>query len=123
MATQNIEQQLQSIDQKLNLITEELAIVRRQREAFNEIKDDLTVIAKDAFGTAIEELEDIAPFVQTGDFLHLLKKILQNTRNIANVMVQFQSGRDFLEDAKPVGKELQAVCLGGSLLSHCFYQQ
>ncbi len=106
MANQNIESQLQSIEKKLDLISEEMAVVRRQREEFNELKDDLTVIAKDALSTTIDELEDIAPFVQTGDFLHLLKKILQNTRNITNVMVQFESALDFFEDAKPVSKEL-----------------
>jgi len=106
MATQNLELQLHSIDKKLDLITQELAVVRRQREELNELKDDLTLIAKDVFNTAIEELEDIAPFVQTGDFLHLLKKILQNTQNITMVMTKFESGLDFFADAKPVGKEL-----------------
>jgi len=106
MADQNLEKQLQAIDKKLDLITEELAVVRRQREELNELKDDLTLVAKDLFNTAIEELEDIATFVQTGDFLHLLKKILQNTQNITMVMTKFESGLDFFEDAKPVGKEL-----------------
>lgn len=106
MADQNLEKQLKAIDKKLDLITEELAIVQRQREELNELKDDLTIVAKDVFNTAIEELEDIAPFVQTGDFLHLLKKILQNTQNITMVMNKFESGLDFFADAKPVGKEL-----------------
>ena len=106
MADQNLELQLQSIDQKLSLITEELAVVRRQREELNELKQDLTIIAKDLFSTAIDEFEDIAPFVQTGDFLHLLKKILQNTQNITMVMTKFESGLDFFADAKPVSKEL-----------------
>lgn len=106
MTNQNLELQLHSIDKKLDLISEELAVVRRQREELNELKQDLTIIAKDVFNTAIVELEDIAPFVQTGDFLHLLKKILQNTRNITNVMTQFESALDFFEDAKPISKEL-----------------
>ena len=106
MADQNLELQLQSINKKLDLISEELAVVRRQREELNELKQDLTIIAKDLFNTAIEEFEDIAPFVQTGDFLHLLKKILQNTQNITMVMTKFESGLDFFADAKPVGKEL-----------------
>ena len=106
MADQNLELQLQSIDKKLDLISEELAVVRRQREELNELKQDLTIIAKDLFSTAIDEFEDIAPFVQTGDFLHLLKKILQNTRNITNVMTQFESGLDFFADVKPISKDL-----------------
>jgi uncharacterized protein YjgD (DUF1641 family) len=111
MADQNIELKLKSIDQKLNLITEELAVVRRQREELNELKQDLTIIAKDLFSTAIDEFEDIAPFVQTGDFLHLLKKILQNTQNITMVMTKFESGLDFFADAKPVSKELFSATL------------
>lgn len=106
MATQNLELQLQTIDKKLDLISEELAVVRRQREELNELKQDLTIIAKDVFNTAIVELEDIAPFVQTGDFLHFIKKILQNTRNITMVMTKFESALDFFEDAKPISKEL-----------------
>lgn len=106
MTNQTLELQLQSIDKKLDLISEELAVVRRQREERNELKQDLTIIAKDVFNTAIVELEDIAPFVQTGDFLHLLKKILQNTRNITNVMTQFESALDFFADAKPISKDL-----------------
>jgi len=111
MADQNLELQLQSIDKKLDLISKELAVVRRQREELNELKQDLTIIVKDVFNTAIVELEDIAPFVQTGDFLHLLKKILQNTRNITNVMTQFESALDFFEDAKPIGKDVFSVTL------------
>ena len=111
MVDQNLELQLRSIDQKLNLITEELAVVRRQREELNELKQDLTIIAKDLFSTAIDEFEDIAPFVQTGDFLHLLKKILQNTQNITMVMTKFESGLDFFADAKPVTKELFSTTL------------
>jgi len=106
MADKNLELQLQTIDKKLDLISEELAVVRRQREELNELKQDLTIITKDLFSTAIDEFEDIAPFVQTGDFLHLLKKILQNTRNITNVMTQFESGLDFFADIKPISKDL-----------------
>ena len=106
MSDKNLDAQLIAINNKLDLITEELAVVRRQRDELNELKDDLTLVVKDVFNTAITEFEDIAPFVQTGDFLHLLKKILQNTRNISMVMEKFESGLDFFEDAKPVGKEL-----------------
>lgn len=106
MTNQNLELQLQAIDRKLDLISEELAVVRRQRDELNELKQDLTIIAKDVFSSAIVELEDIAPFVQTGDFLHLIKKILQNTRNITMVMTKFESALDFFEDAKPISKEL-----------------
>jgi uncharacterized protein YjgD (DUF1641 family) len=71
-----------------------------------ELKDDLTLVAKDVFQSAVIELEDIAPFVQTGDFLHLIKRIVRNTNNINSVISQLESLLDFLEDWGPIGKEL-----------------
>ncbi|NOY05760.1 MAG: DUF1641 domain-containing protein [Chlorobi bacterium] len=101
-----IEAQLQAIQRKLDDISEEMAVARRQRQEMQELKDDLTIIARDMFNTAVEELEDIAPFVRTGDFLHLLKKILRNTNNITGAISKLESTLDFIEDARPVGKEL-----------------
>ncbi len=101
-----IEAQLQAIQQKLDAVSEELAVARRHRQEMQELKEDITLIAKDMFNTAVEELEDIAPFVRTGDFLHLLKKILRNTNNITGAISKLESTLDFIEDARPVGKEL-----------------
>ncbi|UCD36843.1 MAG: DUF1641 domain-containing protein [Fidelibacterota bacterium] len=98
--------QLQDIQAKLDAIHAELEIARRQREEMQELRDDLTLIAKDAFQSAVVELEDIAPFVQTGDFLHLVKKILRNTNNINAAVSQLESTLDFIEDWRPIGKEL-----------------
>jgi uncharacterized protein YjgD (DUF1641 family) len=63
-------------------------------------------VAKDLFDTTVMEMEDIAPFVNTGDFLHLVKKILRNTQNISLVITKFESLLDFVEDSRPVTKEL-----------------
>ncbi len=101
-----IEAQLQAIQRKLDDISEELAVARKQRQEMQELKEDLTIIAKDMFNTAVEELEDVAPFIRTGDFLHLVKKILRNTNNITGAISKLESALDFIEDARPVGKEL-----------------
>lgn len=106
MAAADITQQLDAIQKQLDFITEELEIAKRRRTELDELKQDLTMVAKDAFGTAVEELEDVAPFVNTGDFLYLVKKILRNTNNITGVIEKLESTIDFLEDGKPIGKEL-----------------
>ena len=98
--------QLQDIHAKLDLIHAELEQARRQRQEFQELKDDLNRIAKDAFQTAVVELEDVAPFVHTGDFLHLLKKFLRNTNNITAAISRLESALDLMEDGTPIAKEL-----------------
>lgn len=106
MDTAKLEQQLAKIQEQQQQILDELAIARRHRQEMQELKDDLTLVAKDVFQTAVEELEDVAPFVQTGDFLSLLKKVLRNTQNISLVIQKLESTLDFVEDSRPIGKEL-----------------
>lgn len=106
MDSSDISRQLSEIQSSLDLVNAELALVRRQRQEIEDLKDDLTRVAKDLFAGAIEEFEDIAPFVKTGDFLHLIKLILRNTNNITTVIGKLESTLDFFEDFKPIGKEL-----------------
>ncbi len=104
MNTNVITHQLSDIQIKLDAISAELEINRRQREEMKELKDDLSIIAKDVFNTAVVELEDVAPFVQTGDFAYLAKKLLRNTNNIIGLMEKLESTVDFIEDARPIGQ-------------------
>lgn len=97
---------LDDIQHKLDWITEELAASKRHREEMQELKNDLTVIAKDIFNTAVVELEDISPFVQTGDFKHLAKKVLRNLKPITRTISQFESLVDFARDAGPLNREI-----------------
>ena len=106
MAAPDISQQLAAMEAKLDGIVAELAESKRQRREMQELREDLTRVAGDAFQSAVEELEDVAPFVNTGDFLHLLKLMVRNTNNITGVIHKLESALDFLEDFQPIGKEL-----------------
>ncbi len=106
MENSEIQSQLQDIQNQLTHITAELDNNKRRQRELDELKDDLTIIAKDVFNTAVIELEDTAQFVNTGDFLFLIKKIIRNTNNISAAICQFESLLDFFEDGKPIGKEL-----------------
>ena len=56
MELQSIESQLTLIQDQQKQILDELMIVKRQREEINELKNDLTFIAKDVFQSAVIEL-------------------------------------------------------------------
>ncbi len=99
-------EQLTDINTKLDFISGELEAVKRQRQELEDLKADLTLVARDLFGSAIEELEDVAPFVNTGDFLHLVKKGLRNTNTITGLIAQLESAIDFYADAQPLAKHL-----------------
>jgi uncharacterized protein YjgD (DUF1641 family) len=106
MSEPPIAQQLHAIQNSLDVIQAELAIAKRQREELQELKEDLSAVAKDVFQSAVVEMEDVAPFVQTGDLLLLIKRLMRNTNNISAAISQMESLLDFVEDWRPIGKEL-----------------
>ncbi len=101
-----LESRLKAIEEDLAFIKEEMIRARARRLEARELKEDLSRIAKDAFDSAVVELEEVAPFVETGDFLHLGKKILRNVRNLSRLFERLEGAVDFFEDFKPLGKEI-----------------
>jgi uncharacterized protein YjgD (DUF1641 family) len=102
----NINKQLEDINQKLNFITEQMQAQQQKQREMQELKNDLTLIGKDVFDSAVKELEDVSPYFDTKDLIHLLKKILRNTRNLNSLLTQMESASDFFTDLKPLGKHM-----------------
>ncbi|MDQ7051997.1 MAG: DUF1641 domain-containing protein [candidate division KSB1 bacterium] len=99
------EQQLAEINRKLDFIVEQMKIEARQRQERQELKDDLNRIAVDMFQTAVEELNEVAHHFDSQDLLHLLKRLMRNTRNLIKLLDQLESLSNFVQDAAPIGKE------------------
>lgn len=106
MDEEKLSQQLTVLDEKLDRISTEMDQLRRYRLELEDLRDDLTRVAKDVFATAIEEMEEVAPFVHSGDFAHLARKLIRNTRNVTALTTQVESAMDLAKDATPLGKEL-----------------
>ncbi len=71
--TQN---QIDEINRKLDLILEEIELQKKHRREMEDLKDDLFRVGKDLYETAVVELEEVHDHIQTGDILHLGKKLL-----------------------------------------------
>ncbi len=106
MADLNIEQQLQDINNKLDTLAGYVAEQQKRQQEMDELKKDMSLIAKDMFDSAVEELSDVAPYFETKDALLLLKKLMRNTRNLNQVMDQFEGARDLFADLQPLGKQM-----------------
>jgi uncharacterized protein YjgD (DUF1641 family) len=106
METKLIEQQIENINKKLDFITGYIKQQERQQREWEELKSDLTVIGKDIFQTAVQELDEVSYSFDTHDLFFLLKKLLRNTRNISRLLDQVESASDFLKDATPLSKQI-----------------
>jgi len=106
MDNKTIQTQLQDIQQKLDFITAQMVETQRRQNELQELKNDLTLIGKDMFNAAVEELDDVAPYFDTKDLVHLLKKLLRNTRNLTRLLGQLESAEDLFKDLQPLSKKI-----------------
>lgn len=97
--------QLDVINQKLDIILEEIRLQRRHRQEMDDLKDDLMRVGKDLYQTAVVELEDIHDQFSTADLIHLGKKLMRNVDTISRVVGQLESLKDFLEDVSPLARQ------------------
>jgi uncharacterized protein YjgD (DUF1641 family) len=102
VVTQN---QIDEINYKLNIILEEIELQRQHRRMMEDLKDDLYRVGKDLYETAIVELEEVHDHINTGDILHLGKKLLRNVNNLSKAFDQMESVRDFARDVSPLVRE------------------
>lgn len=102
----DVQSQIGAVNRKLDFIIEELAHQKSHRLEMQDLKDDLTIVAKDLYQTAVVELEEMSEHVKPGDLVYLFKKLLRNANNLANAFDQLESMRDLLMDLKPISKEI-----------------
>ena len=105
MENKNIENQLNNIQSKLDFITGQMAESQKRQREFQELKDDLTIIGKDIFNSMVEELDDVAPYFDTDDLIHLFKKLLRNTKNLNKILTQVEGAQDLYQDIQPLTKQ------------------
>jgi len=105
MKNSNIQSQINQINKKLDIILEEIEFQKKHRREIDELKDDLMRVGNDLYLTAVNELEEVHDSLDTGDILHLSKKLLRNVKNINKMFDQLESLRDFLKDVSPLTRE------------------
>ena len=106
MSNAEISKQLEDINLKLNTISQQMIETQKRQKEFDELKADMAIIGKDIFNSAVEELEDVAPYFDTKDLVYLMKKILRNTRNLNTMLTQMEGAADLFTDLKPLGKQM-----------------
>jgi len=106
MVENKMQDQINDINKKLDIILEEIELQRVHRREMEDLKDDLMRVGKDVFQSTVEELEEVADHIKTGDMLHLGKKLLRNVNNISGMFDQLESMSDLINDVAPISREI-----------------
>jgi uncharacterized protein YjgD (DUF1641 family) len=107
-----MEPTLAELNQKVDLLTAQLSYLTEQAQAAErarqeraELMHDLMPIVNDAFRLTTEQLEEVQHYVDLGDLLRLLKRLLRNGRNIEAMLDQLESIMDLLQTVGPLSDQ------------------
>lgn len=106
MSDKLIQEQINEINRKLDLLIDEVTIQKQNREAINDLIDDVTVIGKDAFKTMVTQLDD-AGIELDGEALRcLILKLIRNIGSLGMVLETLESLNDLAKDVTPIIKQI-----------------
>lgn len=102
MAEQMIQEQIAAINQKLDVIIENVELQKRKREEMDDLIEDLNIVAKDAFQQSVILLDKAQVELDSCGLSCLLIKILQNVGTFHEMLEMMESARDFMKDVSPI---------------------
>jgi uncharacterized protein YjgD (DUF1641 family) len=108
----DLQRQIDEINRKLDVILEEIELQRRHRREMEELKEDLMRVGNDLYQSAVVELQEVSDHMETGDVVHLLKRILRNVNNITRTVERLENAQDFMKDFTPISRELFIDAMG-----------
>lgn len=106
MADQNIQQQIDEINRKLDLILEEITLQKQSRETTEDLITDLSIIGKDVFKNAVVELDKAGVELNSDSVAGLGIRLIRNVDNLNEFLDTLESINDFLKDATPIARQI-----------------
>ena len=97
-----LNQKIDLLTTQVQFLTEQAQRAERERQERAELMRDVMPIANDVFRLATEQLEEVQEYVDLGDLLRLLKRLLRNGRNIDKMLDQLESLMDLAQTVGPL---------------------
>lgn len=98
----NLQQQIDELNSKMDMVLELLKKQQERSEVVEDLVEDLAIVGKDAFQTAVDELAIQNIKIDGEDVKYLVFKLLRNVKTFGELMDMLESLMDFLHDVGPV---------------------
>ena len=97
-----LQEQMDRLNRKLDLILESVEQQKRNREEFDDFVADAGIVAKDAFRQTVSLLDKSQVELDHCGLSCLMVKVLQNLGNFYEMLEMMESARDFMKDVTPI---------------------
>ena len=106
MTEQKIQQQIDDINRKLDIILEEVFAQKQSRETISDLADDLSLVGKDVFKNTVIELDKAGVELDSEALKGTGIRLIRNIDNINEFLDTLESINDFLKDATPIARQV-----------------
>lgn len=115
MDNNNIQEQINDINRKLDLVLDEVLAQKQTRQSVEDLSSDLALIGNEIFASTVTELDNAGVEVDGEAVKLLLLRLIRNVDTITELFEMLESGKDLLKDLSPI---IQQVGLDGMHLMH-----
>jgi len=102
MAEKELQEQMNELHQKMDMILEYVSIQNQKREEIDDFVEDAGIIVKDVARHTSGMLENAQVELDHVDLPGLLIKVLQNLSTFHEMFEMMESARDFMKDVTPI---------------------
>lgn len=106
MTEQNIQEQINDINKKLDIILEEVFSQKQNRESMNDLMADLSIVGKDAFKTTVIELDKAGVEVDGEALKGTAIRLVRNIDNLNEFLDTLESINDLIRDVSPIARQV-----------------
>ena len=102
MTENKIQDQIDVINKKLDIVLEEIYVQKSARESTSDLLDDLSIVGKDVFENTVIELDKAGVEIDSAALQGLGIRMIRNIHTLNQLLETLESVNDFLQDATPI---------------------
>ena len=102
MAEKEIQEQLNELRQKMDLVLEYVSVQNQKREELDDLVEDAGIVVKDVVRHTSEMLDKAQVELDHCGLTCLMIKVLQNLNTFHEMFEMMESARDFMKDVTPI---------------------
>ena len=106
MADQNIQNQINEINRKLDLVLEEISAQKQARQTVEDLVTDVSLIGTDMFKATVVELDNAGIELDAEAVKQLLFKFIRNIGTINEMFEMLESANDLMKDVSPIIRQV-----------------
>lgn len=108
-----MDQALVELNQKVDTLTAQVAFLaedartqQQRRQEWDELKNDLTPVASEAYRLSVQQLDEIEGYVRLEDIIRVMKRLMRNTRNLEEMLDQLEGLADLGREIGPLSQDM-----------------